>query len=138
MDDDLKFAVLMLLIPFLVIALVLFIILNPVSPAVFFYIMGGLLALLGVAVSMGKGMWLVAGYNTMSPIEKKDFEDTYDQKKVQRALGVLFVLLGLSMLLFTVSAPLVGILIGIVAMISVIVGFAIFTHIFEDHLLKKN
>ena len=70
-----------------------------------FYLISGLLALLGVFIFMGKGRWLVAGFNPMSPKEKEEFENKYDIKKFQKTLGMILLLLRASFLLFMTNLP---------------------------------
>ena len=48
-------------------------------------------ALMGILFARGKGMSLIAGYNTLSPREK----DKYDKEKLSRAMSrMMFLLAG--------------------------------------------
>ena len=134
MDDDLKIAAFILLIFLLLPVFFLFIIFKPGNEIIVFYLFGGLLALLGIFVFMGKGMWLVAGFNTMSPKEKEEYENEYDTKKVQKTLGVMFLLLGGSMLLLTTDlSPFItsSLIFGI------IIVFIIIMNVFQSRFMKK-
>ena len=48
-------------------------------------VMALLFLILGICLFLGKGAWLIAGYNTMPPEEKR----RYDKKKLCRAAGSL-------------------------------------------------
>ena len=48
-------------------------------------VMALLFLVLGICLFLGKGAWLIAGYNTMPPEEKR----RYDKKKLCRAAGSL-------------------------------------------------
>lgn len=56
--------------------------------------------IMGILLLMGKGSWLIAGYNTMSEKEKKK----YDEKKMCKAVGAFNLLVAflLSVLLYLI------------------------------------
>jgi len=116
--DDIKLAIL-IIISFLFIGVVSFAFFDPDFVSILFYAFGGLLVLLGAVMSYGKGLSLVAGFNTMSAKERAEFESKYDMEKVQRGLGVMFLIMGLSWAL-----PLAGINILISSIIIVVVIIA--------------
>ena len=58
--------------------------------------------LLGVLLSMGKGAFLIAGYNTASEAEKR----TIDEKKLCRLVGRLMFVLAGCMAVLALSIPL--------------------------------
>lgn len=60
-------------------------------------VIGLLFIVMGIALFCGKGSWLIAGYNTMSPQEK----EKYDEKKLCKAASVVCVLC--SLMLFVMS-----------------------------------
>jgi flagellar basal body-associated protein FliL len=68
---------------------------------VFFWIIIGLLFITSIFLIMGKGAWLIAGFNTMSAGEQKK----YDRKKLARAVGIMLLLTDAATVpLFTVRA----------------------------------
>ena len=134
MDSDIKLALVLILTPFLVIAMLLYIVSNPDGIDLVFYIFSGMLALLGIAVFCGKGMWAVAGFNTMSPKEHDEFNSKYDMKKVQRYIGIMFLIMGLSFMLLVTELNVYVTMILIVASIFIPV---IIMNVFGDRLFKK-
>jgi len=134
MDDDLKIAVFMILIFLLLPALLLFIVFKPGNGMLFVYLFSGFLALLGICIFVGKGMWFVAGFNTMSPKEKEEFENTYDIKKFQKTFGAMLLLSGMSMLLITTDLP---VLISSFFIIGIILSFLIIMLVFQNRFIKK-
>lgn len=59
-----------------------------------------LLVILGIVFSMGKGVSLIAGYNTMSPKEK----GKYDTAALCKFMGKMMFALAFSMLFWILSA----------------------------------
>lgn len=59
----------------------------------------GVLVLLGFLFRAGKGAFLIAGYNTMSPAEKAE----YDEKKLCRLMGHFMFVLALLWTLIMIS-----------------------------------
>ena len=55
---------------------------------VVFWIVIGVLLVMSLLLILGKGAWMIAGYNTMGAEEKKK----YDQKKLARAVGIMLLL----------------------------------------------
>ncbi|NCC86394.1 MAG: DUF3784 domain-containing protein [Clostridia bacterium] len=55
------------------------------------YIIAAIFALLSVPLFMGKGEFLIAGYNTMTPKEKEKYNKEHDIKKVYRSTGFLML-----------------------------------------------
>ncbi len=55
------------------------------------YIMVAVFTILGIIFLLGKGSWLIAGYNTASAKEK----EKYNEKKLCRSMGVMFLLLSI-------------------------------------------
>lgn len=60
----------------------------------FILMMIGLFVILGVLLINGKGSFLIAGYNTMSPEEK----EKYDVKSLCKFMGKMMFVLAVSML----------------------------------------
>lgn len=60
-------------------------------------VIGLLFLVMGIVLFCGKGSWLIAGYNTMSPQEK----EKYDEKKLCKAASLVCVLC--SLMLFIMS-----------------------------------
>lgn len=60
-------------------------------------VIGLLFLVMGIVLFCGKGSWLIASYNTMSPQEK----EKYDEKKLCKAASVVCVLC--SLMLFIMS-----------------------------------
>ena len=121
MDDDLKYAKFrMLLYLFILPVFILLIVFIPDAEMIFFYLIIGSLALLGIYFFMGKGMWLVTSFKPMSPKEKEEYENKYDTKKIQKALGVLVFLTCISVLLPVAGLPL---LLLVFLIIGIIFGF---------------
>jgi hypothetical protein len=61
------------------------------------WLLVGILAILSIVLLMGKGSFLIAGYNTASKKEK----ERYDQKKLCRVigtgLGIMTVIMGIDL-----------------------------------------
>ncbi len=55
------------------------------------YIMVAVFTILGIIFLLGKGSWLIAGYNTASAKEK----EKYNEKSLCRSMGVMFLLLSI-------------------------------------------
>ena len=55
------------------------------------YITLAVFIILGIIFLLGKGSWLIAGYNTASAKEK----EKYNEKKLCRSMGVMFLLLSI-------------------------------------------
>jgi NADH:ubiquinone oxidoreductase subunit 3 (subunit A) len=53
------------------------------------YILIAILVISAIALLMGKGSWLIAGYNTASKKEK----EKYDEKKLCRCVGIMLLLI---------------------------------------------
>jgi len=131
MDNDLKLAAFLML--FYLFLPVLFLV-GIFKPELSIYLLSGLFIFLGIFIFMGKGMWMVAGYNTMSPKEKEEYENEYDTKKIQKTLGVTFLLLGVSVVLFTTDLPpfIIGFLI-----FGIIIVFIFIIIVFQNRFMKK-
>jgi hypothetical protein len=134
MDDNLKLAAFLILTFLFLPAFLLFVIFKPESGMLIFYLISGLLALLGIFIFMGKGMWLVAGFNTMSSKEKEEFENKYDVKKFQKTLGTMLLLLSTSFLLFMTNLPF---FIPFSLIFGIVLVFIIIMNVFQDRFLKK-
>jgi len=142
MDNDLKLAIFIILAPLVTISFILLTIFNPGMFTIFnldsgliiFYFIFAFLVLLGVMIFNGKGMWLVAGFNTMSPKEKAEFESNYDVKKYQKTIGVFLFLLGFSMLLFATD---IGMLISSFVMTGLIIIFVLILTVFPNRFFLK-
>lgn len=52
---------------------------------IFLLILALLFLILAICLFFGRGAWLIAGYNTLSPEEKRQ----YDKKKLCRATGIV-------------------------------------------------
>ena len=135
MDDNLKLAAFVLLMLLFLPAFLLFLIFKPGSGMLIFYLISGLLALLGVFIFMGKGMWLVAGFNTMSSKEKEEFENKYDIKKFQKTLGTMLLLLSVSFLLFMTTLPF---FVPFSLVFGIILVFIIIMNVFQDRFIKND
>ena len=134
MDNDIKIATFLLMFYFLFPALLLFIIFKPGNGMFIFYLISGLLVLLGIFIFMGKGMWMVSGFNTLSPKEKEEYENKYDIKKVQKTLGVMFLLLGASFVLFTTNLPF---FVPFSLIFGIILVFIVIMNVFQNRFMKK-
>lgn len=55
------------------------------------YIIAAIFALMSIPLFMGKGEFLIAGYNTMTPKEKEKYNKEHDIKKICRATGFLLL-----------------------------------------------
>ncbi len=89
--------------------------------AVVYLIIAALFLILGIVFFCGKGAWLIAGYNTMSPSKKAQ----YDKKALCKFMGRLMFLFADCLLIIAVSAVfesslLCWIGIGLVIIITVI------------------
>jgi hypothetical protein len=51
------------------------------------------LFILGISLMLGKGSWMISGYNTMSKEEKANC----DIKKISRAVGIFLLMMAVSM-----------------------------------------
>lgn len=85
------------------------------------YIMAMVFLVLSITFLMGKGSWLIAGYNTSSKEEK----EKYDEKKLCTAMGIMCaivaVMTGLLALLDKESFAIVyGIVLCIIIMITLV------------------
>ena len=137
-----KLAIFIILAPLVTISFILLTIFNPGMFTIFnldsgliiFYFIFAFLVLLGVMIFNGKGMWLVAGFNTMSPKEKEEFERNYDIKKYQKTIGVFLSLLGFSMLLFATD---IGMLISSFVMTGLIIVFVLILTVFPNRFFLK-
>ncbi|HZK53044.1 MAG TPA: DUF3784 domain-containing protein [Desulfosporosinus sp.] len=58
------------------------------------YILAGLMFVLSIFLLSGRGIWLIAGYNTMS----KRQQNKYDTKKLTRATGIILIIISIAML----------------------------------------
>ena len=54
------------------------------------YVFAAIFVLLSIPLFLGKGSWLIAGYNTASEEEKKK----YDEKKLCRTMGLFLLFIG--------------------------------------------
>lgn len=119
MDDDTKLAILLLLMPIGVLVLVLAIIIGgeKFSGTTVLQIIAAFMTVISAVMIYGKGGWAVAGYNTMTPEEKSQ----YDEKKIARGCG--FIMLGTAVMLIVIPYGWPYITLGITAfVISIIVG----------------
>ena len=73
----------------------------------------GVLVLLGFLFRAGKGAFLIAGYNTMSPAEKAK----YDEKKLCRLMGNFMFVLALLWTLIMISHALENAILHTVALV---------------------
>lgn len=95
MDDEVKLAALLLLMPFGVMAMILAIIVGDpsLSPENLMLIMAAGLIVVSLVMFTGRGSWAVAGYNSMTSEEKTQ----YDPKRISRGCG--FMMLGTAVFL---------------------------------------
>lgn len=122
MDDDSKFAIFVVIMPFLIMAMVLAIIFSDGASVleVVLVIVGLVFLAISVIQLSGRGAWLTAGYNTMDPEEKAQ----YDPVKVAR--GSSFIMLGLALMTFLVIPGSVTFsLIGVIVLVTFIIIGAI-------------
>lgn len=84
----------------------------------------GLFIILGIILSIGKGSFLIAGFNTMSKEEK----DSYDVLALCRYMGKFMFLIAFCITLFTLSDILaikllfnIGIILFVVAIIFTLI-----------------
>lgn len=64
------------------------------GPIEILYVVTALFIILTIMFLMGKGSWLIAGYNT-SPEEEKEL---YDEKKLCRVMGGCFIIIDVLLL----------------------------------------
>lgn len=94
------------------------------------YILALVFLLLSITFLMGKGSWLIAGYNTSSKEEK----EKYDEKKLCRTMGIMCAIIAvLTGLLAFINKESFAIVYGIVLCITVII-----TLIFLNTKCKKH
>ena len=94
-DDDVKLAAFLMLMPFIVMLMILAIVIW--GPKLHSVSVIQIIAVIFLAISAvmlsGRGAWAVAGYNTMSEIEKA----RYDPKEIARGCGL--IMLGMAVFL---------------------------------------
>ncbi len=89
-----------------------------------------LFMILSIPLLMGKGSWLIAGYNTSSREEK----EKYDEKKLCRAMGFMCAIIGImSGLLGIINTESFAIVYAVLITIIVII-----TLIYTNTKCKKN
>lgn len=86
------------------------------------------LSLIGPAIPllMGKGTWLIAGYNTMSPEEKK----RYDGPALARFTGKILLVIGLATLPYGVGIFCFGLEWLTWVYLTVVIGLSVFAAIY--------
>ena len=95
-------------------------------------VIGLLFLVMGIVLFCGKGSWLIAGYDTMSPQEK----EKYDEKKLCRTMGIgmsIIAILALTMGLFENILPAFFVYIAL----GIIVVDVVVIIILENTLCKK-
>ncbi len=76
-----------------------------------------LFLLISIPLLLGKGSWLIAGYNTATQEEK----DKYDEKKLCRTMGVMCLFISfLTILLALINSEEFAIIYGVIVIITVI------------------
>ncbi|MCL2853501.1 MAG: DUF3784 domain-containing protein [Defluviitaleaceae bacterium] len=103
---------------------------------IFLWIMVALLVIMSIPLLMGKGAWMISGYNTMSPKEK----ELYDEKALCRFVGLTVLAMAAGLALMGVGDIInipVLFQIGIAIAIIVGIGSAAYVGLSFKRFLKK-
>jgi len=65
------------------------------------FIISGMLIIISIPFFMGKGLFLLPKYNSMTPKEKEMYHKKYDAKKICKATG--YLLFSIAILIFIVG-----------------------------------
>lgn len=83
------------------------------------WVLAILFALLAVPLLMGKGAWLIAGYNTANKEEKSK----YNEKKLCRTMGAMLAVMAiLTGLLAIIDTEQFAIVYGVLLTIAIVIG----------------
>lgn len=85
------------------------------------FIIPGLLLVLGIVILLGKGDWLIAGYNTASHEER----ERYNMRRVRGVLGTLMFVVAGTVFLMQIMPEIYTILIAILLFILAFVAIGI-------------
>lgn len=85
------------------------------------WVLIGVFALLSIILLLGKGSWLIAGYNTSSRAEK----EKYDKKKLCKTVGMMLSAITVALSIFALvnREEFAGILIAFIIVSIIIAGF---------------
>lgn len=122
MDDDTKLAAVAIASPPIIAVLTAIVIMDGSADTAltFVLIIAAAFAALGIYQQSGRGAWLTAGYNTMAPEEKAQ----YDPRSIARGSGI--IMLGTAALAATCIFGTVFLAAGIVILIACIIcGIAV-------------
>lgn len=90
------------------------------------WVIGIIFALVGIVLFLGRGKWLIAGYNVATEEEKKK----YDEKKLCRTIGIMLLVIAImTFILAIVNTLNFAIVYGIVVCVDIVVGL-IFASVF--------
>ena len=90
------------------------------------FIIAAVFVMMAVPLLLGKGKWMIAGYNTMSKEQKDKYDNEYDMERICRIMGFMLILnaaalivmfsidivIGAILLTVTIIVPLVILIIG--------------------------
>ena len=88
---------------------------------------------MAIPLLLGRGKWLIAGYNTMSPEEKGECDRKYDMDKLCRVMGLMLLLIAAAFIIMAFVDMLIG---GIVLVIAIVIPLAVI-FIGQRSFLKK-
>ena len=132
--NGVRFALIVILAPYAVIAAFSFIIFNPEGLYLIPYALGSLLMLLSMAVYIGRISWLVAGPGVRTSAEKDEFEAKCDTRKLRIFLSLVFLLTGFASLLMVTPLELyISIFITLMTMNS----FNLIRGLFGERIFRK-
>ena len=81
------------------------------------FILGAVFMIMAVPLLLGKGKWMIAGYNTMSKEKKEEQDRKYDMDKICRILGLMLLLNAIAMIIMFAVDILVGAILLVVTMV---------------------
>lgn len=93
----------------------------------FIWILAGIFLILSLLLLSGHGAWLIAGYNTASEEEKKQF----DEKKLCKTMGVMLLITTAAIILLKLE------LINVAVYVGLLFTAVIFTMIYANKCCKR-